>query len=356
MRRNCLSSLAFVIGFVLIIQSGCQQHAKTPEQSKDATLASDSGIDEQEPEILTTAPAAKIKFEKLSHDFGEVGTRRKYTGEFIYTNNGDGPLKITEVKKCCGVVTTLSKDELAPGESGILKVQYTSGRTSGVIRRQLDVSSNDKANPKVTLTLKAKIVPKVTYEPQKIKLVLNEENASCPDITINCLDMKPFSIKSFQSTGASITADIDPSVEATRFVLQPKIDYQKLESRSAGFVSIRLTHPDCDRIDIYFSTLLRFEITPRGIIVLNPEPQKPTIKKLSIASNYGEDFEIESTSSQNGYAKVLSQQKSAKGYHLEVEVTPPPPDDTGKATDMLYLQLKDDEKLAVKCYVRYLNE
>jgi hypothetical protein len=41
---------------------------------------------------------------------------------------------------------------------------------------------------------------------------------------------------------------------------------------------------------------------------------------------------------------------------LQVEVTPPPPDDTGKATDVLYVQLKDDEKLPIKCYVRYLDK
>ena len=75
-----------------------------------------------------------------------------------------------------------------------------------------------------------------------------------------------------------------------------------------------------------------------------------------MASNSGEDFEIESTSSQNGLAKVLSRRKTAKGYQLEVEITPPPPDDTGKATDVLYVQLKDDEKLPIKCYVRYLSK
>ncbi|MHC4495846.1 MAG: hypothetical protein ACYSYM_08490 [Planctomycetota bacterium] len=41
---------------------------------------------------------------------------------------------------------------------------------------------------------------------------------------------------------------------------------------------------------------------------------------------------------------------------MRVEVTPLPPDDTGKATDVLYVQLKDDEKLPIKCYVRYVDK
>ncbi|MHC4542707.1 MAG: DUF1573 domain-containing protein, partial [Planctomycetota bacterium] len=292
-------------------------------------------------------------FEKTVHDFGEVGSEKKYTGQFTFANTGDALLRITEVKKCCGAVVTLDKKELAPGETGVLKVQYSSGRGSGAVRKQLHVSSNDEANPKVTLTIKARIVPKVDYEPKRIQLVLNEENSGCPKITVTSLDKQPFSITSFQSNGESITADIDPAVEATKFVLQPKVDLEKLQKRSAGFVAIGLTHPELSRVNIYFSTLLRFKSTPGSIILFNPEPQEPTIKRISVATNYNEEFEVESTSSEEGLLKVLSQEKTDKGYRLEVEVTPPPRDDTGRFTDVLYLHLNDGEKLSIKCYGRY---
>jgi hypothetical protein len=78
-------------------------------------------------------------------------------------------------------------------------------------------------------------------------------------------------------------------------------------------------------------------------------------KKISLVSNYGEDFEVESTSSKNGIAKVVSQQKTAKGYEFEVEVTPSPRDDTGKFGDVLYVHLKGGEKLEIICYGRYVD-
>jgi hypothetical protein len=291
----------------------------------------------------------------LVHNFGEVAAGKKYNGEFKFTNTGEGLLKITDVEKCCGAVVTLDNKELSPGESGTLKVEYNTGRGSGSILRQLHVSSNDPANPKVTLTIRSQVVPKVACEPKRLKFALNKQDAGCPDITISSLDKQSFSIQSFQSTGGSITADIDSSVEATKFVLQPTVDFAKLRSFSAGFVSIRLTHPECDRVDVYFSTLLRFQFTPKSIILFNPDPQKPIVKKISVANNYGEDFEVESTSSQKGLAKIVSQQKTAKGYQFEVEVTPPPPDDTGKFDDVLYLHLKDDDKVPIKCYIRYIS-
>ncbi|MHC4745415.1 MAG: hypothetical protein ACYS8Z_26170, partial [Planctomycetota bacterium] len=203
--------------------------------------------------------------------------------------------------------------------------------------------------------IKARVVPKVAYKPQRLKLALRKENAGCDDITLTALDEKPFSITSFQSTGGSITADLDPSAEATKFVLQPKVDLERLQKRSSGFISIGLTHPECKKVLLSFNTRLRFEFKPRSIILLNPEPQKPTVKKVTLVNNYEEEFEVASTSSEKGLLKVLSQEKTDKGHQFEVEVTPPPRDETDRFTDMLYLNLNDGEKLSIKCYGRYAD-
>jgi hypothetical protein len=197
MRRDCLSSLTVIVAFASLFQVGCQEQAKAPEAEIVAPVSE---------------AAPKIKFDNVVHEFGEIAAGKKYAAEFKFTNTGDELLKITEVKRCCGVVTKLSKMEYAPGESGVLKVEYSSGRSTRVMMRRLYVSSNDKTNPKVELTIKAKVVPKVAYEPKKLNLVLKEENAGCPNITLTSMDNQPFSIKAFRSTGESITADVDPSV------------------------------------------------------------------------------------------------------------------------------------------------
>ncbi len=347
MRRDCLLLRVFCVVFLallLALQAGCQQQAKP------------AGDQVKAPPSAAVQEAPKITFEDTVYDFGEVSSDKKYDGQFKFTNIGSGVLKITDVKKCCGAIVTLDKKELAPGESGTLKVEYSSGRGSGPVSKQLRVSSNDETNAEVVLTIKARIVPKVDYQPARINLVLNKENAGCPKITITSLDKQPFSIKAFQSTGDGITADVDPSVEATKFVLEPKVDLEKLKKRPAGFVAITLTHPELDKVIIYFNTQQRFKTTPASIILFNPEPQKPTVKTISLVSTYDENFEIESTSSDKGIAKVLSRQPIAGGYQLEVEVTPPPPDATGKFTDILNIRLKGGETVAIKCYGRYMDK
>ena len=351
MTHNCLTLIALVIAFVLFLQIGCQEQAKTTEQPT-AVLAKPetTGREEAETALQAGQPVPEITFEKVLHDFGEVPPRKKQVGEFKFTNTGNGLLKIAEVKKCCGVIAKASKEKLSPGESGVLKVEYRSGLRAGTMSKKLYVSSNDEQSPKVALTIKAKIVPKVAYEPQRMKLLLKGENAGCPEITLTSLDNQPFSINGFKSTRNSITADIDSSVEATKFVLQPEVDFEKLPSRSSGIISINLTHPQCETVSIFFSVLPRFQSTPHSIAISNAEPQKPIVRKISVLSNYDEDFEVDSVSSKNDFVKFLGQEKISNGYQLDVEITPPPTNDTARFMDMVYVNIKGQEKLQIACY------
>ena len=351
MKHYCKILLAVTAALVLLVQSGCQEQAKAPDEAGTVLPTAKQGSSEQKAQ--TDQPAPRITFEETVYDFGQVSSGKKYSGQFELKNTGSGILKITDVNKCCGAAVTLDKKELAPGESGTLKVEYYTGRSSGLMSRQLRVFSNDETNPQVILTIKAQVVIRVDFQPQRIDLLLNKDNAGCPKITIRSLDKQPFSIVSFQSTGQTITADIDPAVEATKFVLEPKVDIQKLQKRSAGLATISLTHPELEKVSIYFTTKPRFQLTPSGVFLLHPTPEKPSINRITLVSNYGEQFKIESTSSEKGFVKLLRQDEIAKGYRLEVEIMPPPRDDTGGFNDVLHLHLDNGEKLSVKCYGQY---
>ena len=41
---------------------------------------------------------------------------------------------------------------------------------------------------------------------------------------------------------------------------------------------------------------------------------------------------------------------------MEVEITPPPPDETRMFTDVVNVRLKRGETLSIKCYVRYVDK
>jgi len=264
----------------------------------------------------------RITFDKEVHDFGEIGPGTNHSCEFKFTNTGNTLLKITRVGAACACTTSIpqKKKQYAPGESGIVKVTYSAGKRAGPTTNSLYALSNDKVRPRVTLTINANIVAKVQHEPERLNLLLKKENAGCPEITLTSLDNQPFAIKQFKSTGDSITADFDSSVKKTKFVLQPKVNVAKLQKNPNGRIEISLTHPECGNIALFFAVVPEFKATPPGLFVFKAEPGKSIKKEVIVFNNHGEDFEVESASSDKGIIKVISRspEPSRRGSNLHL--------------------------------------
>ena len=177
MRRNQLTLVSMLVTLILSLPIGCQQSA----------LASDESL-------------PRISFEKTVFDLGDIGPGTKNTCEFRFTNTGRGLLEIGNISRTCGcTVFHLDKKQYPPNETGIIKVIYTAGKATGTTQKSIYVSTNDKDNPRVKLTVKARILQLVEVTPQKLELSLRK-NGCIPDIQLASRDGKPFSIKAFQST------------------------------------------------------------------------------------------------------------------------------------------------------------
>lgn len=360
MKPNCLILTVAAISCILLFKIGCRQATEVAPEPQTVSTEPQIGLTEPKPSIgpieVNTVPEVKkkgprIEFENVVHDFGKVGPGSTHRCEFKFINTGDSLLKVKKPTSTCGcTVAKLSKKEYAPGESGSVKITRFHVPTSpGTARKDVFVSSNDPTRSKVRLTVQAKVVLKVTYKPKRLKLLLNKENAGCPEITLTSLDGQPFAIKSFSVTGRAITADYDSSLKAKSHVIQPKINTERLKKRSRGQISIKLTHPGCDAVTIPFTVVPRFEVKPPSISIYNAMPQKPTRKTVKLFNNYGEDFEIESVSSEKGLINVLSQERVGKGYKFVLEITPPADADKKRFTDVFHINIKGGEKLRVKC-------
>ena len=348
MKRKCLILALFLISCVLFLQTGCQEQAKSANEALTAQKKSEAAAE-------TDKPSPRITFENVVYDFGEVGPNRKNTGQIKFTNTGEALLKITKVARCCGVVTKLGKMEYEPGESGTLKVEWNSGPRQSTMRRKLTIHSNDPKTPQTILNLKAKVVLQVDWEPKSLRLFLDKENAGCPKITIKSLDNQPFSILQFKSTADCITADFDSSVEATKFILEPSVNIEAMPKNFKGRININLTHPEGKIATILFSMLPKYTVRPSMIIVWDAQPEKPVVKKIDVLNNYQKDFEIESVTSNRNIigVKVLEQRKITKGYQLDIELTPPAAEGKTNFMDELSVNIKDGEKLAIRCNGRY---
>ena len=348
MKPKKLTLTVLVVGCVLLLQAGCEEEAMAPRELspdwfKQQTFAA------MIPRAAKAVP--RITFEKVTHNFGDVGPGTNHLCEFRFTNTGNGVLRIGQVSKTCGCTPfLLDKTEYAPGESGTLKVRYYAEPEYGSTTNQLFVHSNDRRNPKVALAIKARVIAKVKSEPSTLSLSLKHQNAGCPQIILTSLDNQPFSIRSFKSTANCITADYNPSVKATRFVLQPKVDMAKLEGTLNGRIEIGLTHPECKTVSISLNTLPRFRVSPRPIVIRNAKAKRSIVRKVRIQNNYKDDFEIETVYSKKGIVKVVSNEKFIDGYELELSITPPAATSRTRIfTDVVYVKIKGGRNLEIPC-------
>lgn len=111
--------------------------------------------------IATQAWAdSKIKFEKLTHDFGTIQeTDGDATVVFKLTNEGDSPLIITNAQASCGCTSPqYSKKPIRPGESSEIKVTYHAKGRPGPFDKSVYVYSNDKSSERVMLTITGNVI------------------------------------------------------------------------------------------------------------------------------------------------------------------------------------------------------
>jgi hypothetical protein len=109
-----------------------------------------------------------ITFDKTEHDFGEIEANAAVETEFNYTNTGDAPLVITDIKSSCGctVPKDWSREPLAPGTSGKFSVKFN-GSGANKITKTITVTANtEKGSEVVKITAFVKPDPNKTIQGQ----------------------------------------------------------------------------------------------------------------------------------------------------------------------------------------------
>lgn len=101
---------------------------------------------------------AQIKFEKYEHDFRELELNSKATYSFTFSNPGETPLVIQNVKTSCGcTVPQWTTKPIKPGKSGKVKIDYDTSHP-GIFSKTITVYYNGKYSPE-TLIIKGTITP-----------------------------------------------------------------------------------------------------------------------------------------------------------------------------------------------------
>lgn len=105
-------------------------------------------------------------------DLGTILDTEPATGIIRFRNAGNATLNIPNVGTTCGcTVAELPKHDFEPGESIEVEVEFDPrGKTSGHHEQTVTFNTNDRANPRVAVKVRANVKPLISIEPQQVNL------------------------------------------------------------------------------------------------------------------------------------------------------------------------------------------
>lgn len=118
---------------------------------------------------------AKIEFKTEVIDYGTIEKGADGVRIFEFTNTGNAPLIISNVKSTCGCTVPKKPDgPIMPGETGEIEVKYDTNRVNP-IRKTITVTSNAD-RPTVALKIKGLVIDpsKTSVLEKKTKSVMEQ--------------------------------------------------------------------------------------------------------------------------------------------------------------------------------------
>ena len=168
-RLSYLTVLSVLV-CALFMTSCAEESEKTNEEARQSVTATDNQTDaanaSQEVNNKSANASAKpagpktsMSFEESTYDFGQVKSGEKVTHNYSFTNTGDEPLLLSNVKASCGCTApNWPRTPIAPGETGEIEVVF-SARGKGKQKKNVTITANTQ--PATTqIFLEAEVLPK----------------------------------------------------------------------------------------------------------------------------------------------------------------------------------------------------
>lgn len=140
------------LGFILLFTTcfACQPN-ESKQESKDPVLEKIAGKDYADMIQIPTTPDGKIDTSQTAiftlrekiFDFDTIYHGDKVEHDFIFKNTGKKDLYLLQTNSSCGcTVSEYSKEALAPGEEGKIRVVFDSEGKKGKQNRKITVITN----------------------------------------------------------------------------------------------------------------------------------------------------------------------------------------------------------------------
>ncbi len=286
-------------------------------------------IFDYQPDQIKTKPIPLVLTEAGFYDFGEAlgGSEIRHT--FKLKNIGQKPLKIERVEQSCACTATLvSKDEILPGQFGIVEAVLKVPSENRQVEESINVYTNDPVQNRVTLILKGSAFVPITTFPSR--LLLGSIQSKTPITKSLTVHQKGET----QILGVRTDSDhLKATVVSAKADQITKVEVALLESAPVGPFSHNLlvgyqyegkeaTH----EVMVFGEVLGAFTVSPKRFFFGLVEDKQAVSKTISISSLNDQPFKIASVESNSAYVTTkVASQGAGVGYQLTATVQPEAP-------------------------------
>jgi hypothetical protein len=299
-----------------------------------AALVAPAMAQEAEPE----AAGPKAVIAEPIFDAEAVPVGEKIVHDFVVRNEGTEPLEITSVRPACGCTVAEFDRTIGPGGSGKIHAVLDTSTFAGPIAKNISVFTSDAKNPRLDLTIKAKVEPYVFIQPGYARFV--QPQLSDPGVVEERLWTKSFDnlqILGIESPYPFLAVTHEPLVEdlseggtGPQHRIEITLDYTKAPVGAlADYVVVTTNHPKQPEVRIPVSGFVRplVVLTPEtadfGRVQLGDDGSKGSV----IMKYYGDDpIEIESVETTvPGLTATVEKVQENREFHVHVTLGPDTP-------------------------------
>jgi hypothetical protein len=217
-----------------------------------------------------------IQFDRPVCNFGRIIAGKPMRHDFRFTNRGNQPLLISQVKLSCGCTKAGRYDKnVAPGESGKIPISMNTKTLKGKTFKSVIVTTNDPGLPTLRLQLTGEVVPLIEVDPALASFgtVENDIKEMRVLTIVNNMD-KPLEFTGIQHDSAKFETDLKTLKPGKEFELTVTALPPFESGYTHGAIFLQTNLPEVPFVTIR-STAFRpsaITVTPKLITLGSPLP------------------------------------------------------------------------------------
>lgn len=270
-------------------------------------------------------------------DVGVVAKGDKIVHDFAIRNDGASELLISEVAPACGCTVAEFDKSIAPGKAGKVHAVLDTSTFSGPIAKGIYVFTNDPDNPRLELTIRAKVEPSINVRPGYARFVkADPEGLGAVEQLIWSPDGTAFDIVRIENPyGAFLKVEHRAATDADRaeagvegggHVVTLTLDYGAAPVGSlAQYVSVHTSHPKQKVVQIPITGFVRplVAVTPQELDLGQVSLAEPVRHVINVQSFAAQPMAVTSVENDLGTAEAsVRTLKEGKEFQVLLTLNP----------------------------------